>query len=56
MRPPVTPPRLTAGGADEVGEQWVRTQRRRLEFGMELAGNEPGMRRKFDQFDQAAIG
>ena len=43
------------GRANEITEERMRLQRRRLEFGMELAGDEPGVLRVFDNLDQVTI-
>ena len=37
---------------DKAAEERMRLVRLGLEFGMELAGGEPGVIRQFDQFDQ----
>src|SRR5215471_17953826 len=44
------------GRADECPEQRVRLQRLRLEFGMELAAQVPGMIRQFADFYVNTIG
>src|SRR6185437_16028122 len=41
---------------DESGEEGVRPRGPRLELGMELAPDEPGMRRQLDDFDELAVG
>src|SRR5258706_12356419 len=42
--------------ADKAGEQRVRTHRPRLELGMELAADKPGVLGQLDHFDKRAIG
>src|SRR5882762_9941466 len=42
--------------ADEGKEERMRGQRLGLEFGMELAAEEPGMLRRFDDLDVLAVG
>ena len=44
------------GGLDEAGEEWVWLIRSRLKLGMGLGGDEEGMRRYFDDFDEAVVG
>src|SRR5258705_10314140 len=41
--------------ADESGKQRMRTHRPRLQLGMELAADEPGMIGQFDHFDERAV-
>src|SRR5262245_52867263 len=43
--------------ADETRKQWMRPHRARLQLGMELAAEEPGMprRRQLDHLDQRAV-
>ena len=44
------------GGVDESGEEGVGAVGTGFEFGVELAGNEPGMVRQFDHLDDAVVG
>jgi len=44
------------GGAYEGGEQRMRLQGLGLEFGVELAAEEPGMLRGFDDLDVIFVG
>src|SRR5512137_1419581 len=44
------------GRSDELPEERMRTARSRLEFRMELAANEPGMRRQLHGLHQRAVG
>ena len=44
------------GSGDEAFEEWVRLMRFAVEFGMELAGDEEGMFREFDNLDELAVG
>ena len=46
---------LVAGG-DEVAEDGVGLQRLGFEFGVELAGEEEGVRRNLDDFDVGGVG
>jgi len=43
------------GGGDEAFEKWVRLMRFAVEFRVELARDEEGMFRYFDDFDQFAV-
>jgi hypothetical protein len=45
-----------AGGGDEAFEQRMRLVGLALEFGVELAAEEEGMGRHFDEFDQFVVG
>jgi len=47
---------ILEAGADERGEQWMRSQRFGFEFGMELAAYEPGVVGGFDYFYVDAVG
>src|SRR4051794_2386246 len=44
------------GGGDEVAEQGVGLGRLRLELGVELDGEEPGVVGQLDDLDQVAVG
>ena len=44
------------GGADEGGEKRMRLERLGFEFGVELAAEEPGVVRGFDNFDVVVVG
>src|SRR5262249_16941873 len=46
---------VVVAGLDEPGEQRMRPQRLRLELGVELNGNEPGMVRQLDHLDELAV-
>src|SRR4051812_12406741 len=46
---------VAAARLDESGEQRVRLQRLRLELGMELHRDVPGMRRQLDDLDELAV-
>ena len=43
-------------GSDEAFKKRMRIVRLALKFGMKPAGQEKGMRRQLDQFDEFAIG
>src|SRR6476646_586356 len=43
------------GSGDEAGEERMRPRRPRLQLGVELAANEPGMRDELDDLDQLAV-
>ena len=47
---------VSNAGANESGEKRMRRQRLGLEFGMELAADEPRMVRNFDDLHVDAIG
>ena len=47
---------LLVGGADKAGKQRMRLERPRLELGMELHGQEPGMTRQLGDLDELAVG
>ena len=49
-------PRLVDGGLDERGEQRVRRERLRLQLGVELHADEPGVVGHLDDLGQAAVG
>ena len=44
------------GSADEGGEKRMRLERLGFEFGVELAAEEPGVIRGFDNFDVVFVG
>src|SRR5450432_3098899 len=44
---------VCAGRPHEAREQWMAIERRRGEFRMKLARDEPGMRTQFDELHQA---
>lgn len=47
---------ILEAGADERGEQWMRSQRFGFEFGMELAAYEPGVVGGFDYLYVNSVG
>src|SRR5207237_3131550 len=44
------------GCCDEAREQWMGSRWSRLELGMELTADKPGMGLELDHFDQGAVG
>src|SRR6267142_5906307 len=48
-------PRASECCPEELPEERRRARRARLELGMELAGDEPGMVRELDDLDQPAL-
>src|SRR5436190_2608316 len=43
------------GGGDEAGEEWMRPRRTRLQLGVELTANKPGVRHELDDLDELAV-
>src|SRR6266550_3001486 len=43
------------GGGDEAGEERMRPRRARLQLGVELAANKPGVRHELDDLDELAV-